>query len=195
MIFSSVASASPKAQHSTWSRMLAMREAGTLVALVLMVLVIAVAVPQFRQWENFVNQMSSQTAPKLTRNFSFVGIVALGMTLVILQRVGLLSGGNQQKVMIAKWLAVEPKCLIVDEPTRGVDVGTKAEIYALFDELAHAGVPILMISSDLPEVLALADRILVMRHGRITGELTLIKTTIYIVYAGFFRTGLPIAAC
>ena len=56
------------------------------------------------------------------------------------QRVGLLSGGNQQKVMIAKWLAVQPKCLIVDEPTRGVDVGTKAEIYALFDELAHAGV-------------------------------------------------------
>ena len=81
------------------------------------------------------------------------------------QRVGLLSGGNQQKVMIAKWLAVEPKCLIVDEPTRGVDVGTKAEIYALFDELAHAGIPILMISSDLPEVLALADRILVMRQG------------------------------
>jgi ABC-type sugar transport system ATPase subunit len=157
--------------------MLAMREAGTLVALVLMVLVIAVAVPQFRQWENFVNQMSSQTAPKLTRNFSFVGIVALGMTLVILQRVGLLSGGNQQKVMIAKWLAVEPKCLIVDEPTRGVDVGTKAEIYALFDELAHAGVPILMISSDLPEVLALADRILVMRHGRITGELTRAEAT------------------
>ena len=74
--------------------------------------------------------------------------------------------------MIAKWLAVQPKCLIVDEPTRGVDVGTKAEIYALFDELAHAGVPILMISSDLPEVLALADRIIVMRHGKIAGELT-----------------------
>src|ERR1700733_11918853 len=93
------------------------------------------------------------------------------------QRVGLLSGGNQQKVMIAKWLAVDPKCLIVDEPTRGVDVGTKAEIYALFDELAHAGIPILMISSDLPEVLALADRILVMRHGRITGELTRAEAT------------------
>jgi ABC-type sugar transport system ATPase subunit len=93
------------------------------------------------------------------------------------QRVGLLSGGNQQKVMIAKWLAVQPKCLIVDEPTRGVDVGTKAEIYALFDELAHAGIPILIISSDLPEVLALADRILVMRHGRITGELTRAEAT------------------
>ena len=93
------------------------------------------------------------------------------------QRVGLLSGGNQQKVMIAKWLAVQPKCLIVDEPTRGVDVGTKAEIYTLFDELAHAGVPILMISSDLPEVLALADRILVMRQGRITGELSRAEAT------------------
>ena len=93
------------------------------------------------------------------------------------QRVGLLSGGNQQKVMLAKWLAVQPKCLIVDEPTRGVDVGTKAEIYALFDELARAGVPILMISSDLPEVLALADRILVMRQGRLTGELSRAEAT------------------
>src|SRR5260370_17134350 len=87
------------------------------------------------------------------------------------QRVGLLSGGNQQKVMIAKWLAVQPKCLIVDEPTRGVDVGTKAEIYALFDELAHAGIPILMISSDLPEVLALANRTLLIRHPRLPANL------------------------
>jgi ABC-type sugar transport system ATPase subunit len=93
------------------------------------------------------------------------------------QKVGFLSGGNQQKVMIAKWLAVQPKCLIVDEPTRGVDVGTKAEIYALFDELAHAGVPILMISSDLPEVLALADRIIIMRHGRVSGELNRAEAT------------------
>ena len=93
------------------------------------------------------------------------------------QKVGFLSGGNQQKVMIAKWLAVQPKCLIVDEPTRGVDVGTKGEIYALFDELAHAGVPILMISSDLPEVLALADRIIIMRHGRISGELNRAEAT------------------
>ena len=65
----------------------------------------------------------------------------------------------------------------VDEPTRGVDVGTKAEIYTLFDELARAGVPILMISSDLPEMLALADRIIVMRQGRITGELTRAEAT------------------
>jgi ABC-type sugar transport system ATPase subunit len=84
----------------------------------------------------------------------------------------LLSGGNQQKVLLAKWLAVQPTVLIVDEPTRGVDIGTKAEIYALFDELVREGIGILVISSDLPEVLALADRILIMRHGRLTGELS-----------------------
>jgi len=87
------------------------------------------------------------------------------------QRTGLLSGGNQQKVLLAKWLAVQPAVLIVDEPTRGVDIGTKAEIYTLFDELAREGIAILLISSDLPEVLALGDRILIMRHGRLAGEL------------------------
>jgi ABC-type sugar transport system ATPase subunit len=84
----------------------------------------------------------------------------------------LLSGGNQQKVLLAKWLAVQPTVLIVDEPTRGVDIGTKAEIYGLFDELVREGIAILVISSDLPEVLALADRILIMRHGQLTGELS-----------------------
>ena len=88
------------------------------------------------------------------------------------QRAGLLSGGNQQKVLLAKWLAVEPSVLIVDEPTRGVDIGTKAEIYGLFDQLSQQGIGILIISSDLPEVLAMADRILVMRLGRLVGELT-----------------------
>jgi ABC-type sugar transport system ATPase subunit len=87
------------------------------------------------------------------------------------QRTGLLSGGNQQKVLLAKWLAVRPTVLIVDEPTRGVDIATKAEIYSLFDELVREGIAILVISSDLPEVLALADRILIMRHGKLTGEL------------------------
>ena len=87
------------------------------------------------------------------------------------QRTGLLSGGNQQKVLLAKWLAVQPAVLIVDEPTRGVDIGTKAEIYTLFDELAREGIAILLISSDLPEVLALGDRILIMRHGTLAGEL------------------------
>ena len=88
-----------------------------------------------------------------------------------------MSGGNQQKVLLAKWLAVQPTILIVDEPTRGVDIGTKAEIYALFDELVHEGMGILVISSDLPEVLALADRILIMRHGRLTGEITRAEAT------------------
>lgn len=93
------------------------------------------------------------------------------------QRTGLLSGGNQQKVLLAKWLAVQPAVLIVDEPTRGVDIGTKAEIYTLFDELVREGIAILVISSDLPEVLALADRILIMRHGRLSGELTRAEAT------------------
>ena len=74
-------------------------------------------------------------------------------------------------MLLAKFLAVQPAVLIVDEPTRGVDIGTKAEIYTLFDELVREGIAILVISSDLPEVLALADRILIMRHGRLTGEL------------------------
>ncbi len=74
-------------------------------------------------------------------------------------------------MLLAKWLAVQPAVLIVDEPTRGVDIGTKAEIYSLFNELVQEGIGILVISSDLPEVLALADRILIMRHGHLTGEL------------------------
>ena len=86
------------------------------------------------------------------------------------QRVQNLSGGNQQKVVIAKWLTLDPKVLILDEPTRGIDVGAKAEIYRLMNQLADRGVGILMISSELPEVLGVSDRILVMHEGRITGE-------------------------
>jgi rhamnose transport system ATP-binding protein len=86
--------------------------------------------------------------------------------------VAFLSGGNQQKVVLAKWLATEPKVLIVDEPTRGIDVGTKAEVHRLLSELAGRGVAVLMISSELPEVLGMADRVLVMHEGRLTGELS-----------------------
>ena len=85
--------------------------------------------------------------------------------------VGNLSGGNQQKVLLARWLLAGPKVLIVDEPTRGVDVGAKAEIHTLLADLARRGTAVLVVSSDLPEVLAVADRILVMRDGRLTGEL------------------------
>ncbi len=88
------------------------------------------------------------------------------------QKAMFLSGGNQQRVVIAKWLATRPKVLIVDEPTRGVDVGAKSEIHALLRSLASEGMAILMISSDLPEVLAVSDRILVMNSGRISGELS-----------------------
>lgn len=82
-----------------------------------------------------------------------------------------LSGGNQQKVVIAKWMATHPKVLILDEPTRGIDVGAKKEIHTLMSELAKQGVAIIMISSELPEVLGMADRIYVMHDGRIKGEI------------------------
>jgi len=82
-----------------------------------------------------------------------------------------LSGGNQQKVVLAKWLSLEPKVLIFDEPTRGIDIGARSEIYALMRGLAEAGTAILMISSDMEEVLGLSDRIMVMREGRLTGIL------------------------
>lgn len=82
-----------------------------------------------------------------------------------------LSGGNQQKVILAKWLLLSPDILIIDEPTRGIDVGAKKEIYELLNELKESGKAIIMISSDLPEVLGISDRILVMSEGKITGEL------------------------
>jgi ribose transport system ATP-binding protein len=87
------------------------------------------------------------------------------------QIVGRLSGGNQQKVMLAKMLESDPRLLVIDEPSKGVDVGTKQEIHSLLSELADAGAALLIISSDLPELLALCDRILVMREGQIVGEI------------------------
>ena len=88
-----------------------------------------------------------------------------------LQKTKNLSGGNQQKVVIGKWLLTEPKIFIMDEPTRGVDVGAKYEIYTLMNELVKEGVSIIMISSELPEILGMSDRIYVMHEGKISGEL------------------------
>ena len=93
------------------------------------------------------------------------------------QRVRTLSGGNQQKVVIARWLAADCRLLILDEPTRGVDVGAKAEIYELIGELAGRGVAIVLISSELPEVLGLCDRIGVMRERKLAGILTRAEAT------------------
>jgi len=98
-------------------------------------------------------------------------------TPTIEQTVHNLSGGNQQKVVLAKWLFTGSKILIFDEPTRGIDVGAKSEIYKLMNELAKNGVAIIMISSELPEVLGMSDRILVMHEGRLTGELSRAEAT------------------
>jgi ribose transport system ATP-binding protein len=83
-----------------------------------------------------------------------------------------LSGGNQQKVVLAKWLALRPKVLLLDEPTRGIDVNAKSELYSLISELARAGLGIVLVSSELPEVLAMSDRIMVMSEGKKTAEFT-----------------------
>ena len=94
------------------------------------------------------------------------GIRARGPEQIVRQ----LSGGNQQKVVLGKWLATNPRILIMDEPTRGIDVGAKAEIHLLMRKLAGEGMAILMISSELPEVLGMSDRVLVMNSGRIVAE-------------------------
>jgi len=87
------------------------------------------------------------------------------------QRVGLLSGGNQQKVLLARWLEIRPRVLIADEPTRGIDIGAKAEVHALLRGLANKGIGVLLISSELPEILGMCDRVLVLHEGRLAGEL------------------------
>ena len=99
------------------------------------------------------------------------------------QAAGLLSGGNQQKVVLARWLALRPKILIVDEPTRGIDVGSKVEVHNLLIDMAKSGIAVVVISSELPEILAVCDRIVTMREGRVTGEIARTDATQEILMA------------
>jgi ribose transport system ATP-binding protein len=108
---------------------------------------------------------------KRAKDRAIAAIKALGIRVAGPQvEVGTLSGGNQQKVLLSRLLETKPRVLILDEPTRGVDVGAKSEIYKIIDDLAKAGVAILVISSELPEVVGIADRVVVMREGEIVGE-------------------------
>src|SRR5262249_2567941 len=108
--------------------------------------------------------------------------------------VNKLSGGNQQKVVLGKWLASEPRVLILDEPTRGIDVGAKAEIHRLMSELARQGLAILMISSELTEIMGMSDRILVMREGRIAGAFARGGAPQEVIAAAMMSSAVPPAA-
>jgi ribose transport system ATP-binding protein len=114
----------------------------------------------------FLVSVASETATAETQKAN-LGIKAPSVK----TRTGTLSGGNQQKVVLAKWLAMNPRVMILDEPTRGIDIGAKAEIYNLMRRLADAGVAVLMISSDMEEVIGVSDRIAVMHEGSISGIL------------------------
>jgi ribose transport system ATP-binding protein len=125
---------------------------------------------RFQSWGFLRPKAMRETAKEL------VGALRI-RTPSIDQTVRNLSGGNQQKVVIARWLAKDCDVLIVDEPTRGIDVGAKEEIYRLLDELAGQGKSIVMISSELPEVLRMSHRVVVMSEGRVTGELGAAEAT------------------
>ncbi|AQZ64347.1 Predicted L-rhamnose ABC transporter, ATP-binding component [[Actinomadura] parvosata subsp. kistnae] len=145
-------------------------------------------VPEDRRQQGLVMELSVERNATLTRRWSLsrLGLLLGGgeraaarewserlrvKTARLTDPVSTLSGGNQQKVVLAKWLSTQPRVLIVDEPTRGIDVGTKAEVHRLLSELAGQGVAVLMISSELPEVLGMADRVLVMHEGRLAAEI------------------------
>ena len=116
---------------------------------------------------NLFGAVRQKEAKKISAHYvEALSIVTPSLT----QTVRNLSGGNQQKVVLAKWLSTEPKLLIMDEPTRGIDVGAKAEVHALMSRLAKRGLGILMISSEMPEIIGMSDRVIVMCQGRITGE-------------------------
>ena len=105
------------------------------------------------------------------------------------QKVGNLSGGNQQKVLLAKWMFAGPDVLMLDEPTRGIDVGAKYEIYCIINDLAAAGKSVVLISSELPEVLGMSDRIYIMNEAKIVGEMTASAATQESIMATILRSG------
>ena len=113
-------------------------------------------------WRNRVSE--GGLAQEMIRD---LGVRATGAYQVVRN----LSGGNQQKVVLGKWLATKPKVLILDEPTRGIDIGAKSDIYRLISDLAKTGVAVMMISSEMEEIVGISDRVIVMREGQIAGEL------------------------
>jgi ABC-type sugar transport system ATPase subunit len=116
---------------------------------------------------NLLGAVRQKEAKKISSHYvEALSVATPGLTQIVRN----LSGGNQQKVVLAKWLSTEPKLLIMDEPTRGIDVGAKAEVHALMSRLAKQGIGILMISSEMPEIIGMSDRVMVMCQGRITGE-------------------------
>jgi rhamnose transport system ATP-binding protein len=145
-------------------------------------------VPEDRRQQGLVMELSVERNTTLTRRWSLSRLGMLGGRTEAAEArnwtgrlqvkagrltdpVSTLSGGNQQKVVLAKWLSTSPKVLIVDEPTRGIDVGTKAEVHRLMSQLAADGVAVVMVSSELPEVLGMADRVLVMHEGRLVADI------------------------
>ncbi|MBK8314526.1 MAG: sugar ABC transporter ATP-binding protein [Acidobacteria bacterium] len=132
-----------------------------------------ICLPSVERFSRFGVVSNSEEAEAAGRFLKDLRIKATGLG----QRVIYLSGGNQQKVVLSKWLCSNGNILIFDEPTRGIDVGSKAEIYQLMNQLTAAGTAILMISSDLPEILGMSDRILVMHQGRINGEFSAAEAT------------------
>jgi ABC-type sugar transport system ATPase subunit len=124
--------------------------------------------PILRQLANRLGIVDRAKETQIARDFAGrMRVVATGVE----QLTNTLSGGNQQKVLIARWLLTQPRILILDEPTRGIDVGAKAEIHRLISRLAGEGLAVIMISSELPEVLGMSDRIMVVHEGQVTGIL------------------------
>jgi ABC-type sugar transport system ATPase subunit len=130
--------------------------------------------PILRRISNVIGAISTKQEIEITDRY----VKALSIaTPSLSQTVNNLSGGNQQKVVLAKWLSTEPRILIMDEPTRGIDVGAKAEVHGLMSRLAQQGIGILMISSEMPEIMGMSDRVVVMCQGRVTGEFDAKGTT------------------